>query len=166
MCGWWFCQGRNVFPLLEEPNEGEQCCGKIPLNVWNIRQLESQERSRCCLRSTGAAGFKVKNSPPFLEMGTTILISKIRKAVLSAEALGCLHFPISPRNPAVSPLQIGFLMSEYFIQTFPLGGTAAQLRWAVWFQQVMCILGIHSIPGSKALKYIYIAEFTCWEYCL
>lgn len=27
----------------EEPSEGEQCCGKTPLNVWDIRQLESQE---------------------------------------------------------------------------------------------------------------------------
>lgn len=30
-----FCQGRNVFPLLEEPVEGEQRCGKISLPVWN-----------------------------------------------------------------------------------------------------------------------------------
>lgn len=53
---------------------------------------------------------KVKNSPSLLVMGKTILTSKIQMAVLSAKALGCLNFPISPRNPAVRSLQTGLLM--------------------------------------------------------
>lgn len=77
------------------------------------------------------AGFnvKVKDSPSLLVMRKTILTSKIQKAVLSAKALGCLNFPISPRNPAARSLQTGLLVcpavpaSEYFTQTFPLGGT-------------------------------------------
>lgn len=90
----------------------------------------SRESGRC-FTGTGAAGFdiEVKNSSSLLVMGKTILTSKIRKAVLPAEALSCLNFPISPRDPTVSPLQIGLLRcpavptSEYLILTFPLGGT-------------------------------------------
>lgn len=116
--------------MLEKPIEGEQCCGKNPSKC--LEHLEHKRESGCCFTSTEAAGFnvKIKNGPSLLVMRKTILTSKIRKAVLSAKAFGCLNFPVSATDPVVSPLQIGLLMcpavpvSEYFIQTFPLGGTS------------------------------------------